>query len=423
MRTRRAPLLIALLLLGALPGGIGSAGAAPRVADGSISGTVTDANNSCVPFDNTHLLWADAWDDAMNRYSAPLVTDGSGKYSITGLPGDQAYKLRFRVFNDKSELVAYWWFNGATSYGAGVSQLLPAGQDFVIDRCIPGFVGGTFKGTVSSPDPGFDPACVAIMAYEAVGGVVVGPLPLADASGTYRYHGTIPAGGYQALAIMSQAPACAPIDHLDQWWKGHSGPDLLASSNAPLFISGRPFVITNGAVTKGIHFDLMPIGTCDGKVPTIVGTTADDVIVGTAGPDVIMLYAGDDEAHGGNGKDTICGGKGQDNLFGDEKNDRIFGDRHNDYLTGGDGYDLIMGGNGIDQMFGGLGNDKMKGGSGGDLIHGNEDDDTLIGNKGDDNIFGGSGNDTIRGGPHNDYGDGGTGTDTCASDVETPISC
>ncbi|MCJ7725620.1 MAG: hypothetical protein MUP76_04445 [Acidimicrobiia bacterium] len=424
MRFRRAPLIITLLLIGALLGGVGSAGASPRISYGSIEGTITNAGNGCAPFDSTHVLWVDAWDGAMNRYlaSPPIVTDGSGFYSIPDLP-QSTYKVRIRVYNASAELVAFVWYGGSTTYDTGDAVEVYAAQATNVSACVGGYTGGTFKGKVTSPAAGFDPTCVSIMAFEAASGIMMGPLPMVQADGHYTYTGTIPVGTYTALAMMSPDPGCAPIDHLDQWWKGHSGPDLYAASNADLFSSGATFTITAGGITTGINFKPIAIGLCDGLVPTIVGTTANDVETGTAGRDVIKLFDGDDEAHGGDGKDSICGGAGGDNLYGDSNADHLFGDGGEDYMDGGAGVDRLWGGRDLDQMFGGAGNDLLKGGSGGDLIHGGDDNDRLFGNSGNDNLFGDAGDDRISGGLHNDVGWGGTGIDVCLASVETQNDC
>jgi len=422
MRSRRAPLLTALLLIGALLGGVTGASASPRAVYGFIGGVVTDAGAACTPFDSSHFLMIDAWDSSLTRYKT-TVSDGTGVYSIGSLlPGD--YKVRFRTFDVAGDLVTYWWYGGATNYDGGATVSVASGEITTISPCVPTFDGGTFKGSVASAAPGFDPACATIQAYEAGTRIGVGLVNPVRAAGGYRHWTDIPAGQYTALVHMSTAPACIPSLTLDQWWKGHSGPDFGYMSNAPLASSGTVFTIgTGGALTKAIHFDLVPIGTCNGKVPTILGTTADDVITGTAGPDVIMLYHGDDQANGGDGKDAICGGKGTDNLFGDAGNDRIWGDRHPDYLHGDAGRDLLFGGTGGDQVFGGDDDDKVRGGGGNDLVHGNAGADYLWGNRGDDVMFGHEGNDTLYGGPGDDSGNGGIGVDTCDIYVETQVDC
>jgi hypothetical protein len=106
---------------------------------------------------------------------------------------------------------------------------------------------------------------------------------------------------------------------------------------------------------------------CGGRVPTLVGTAAGEVLVGTDGEDVIS---------GGGGNDTIKGlGNAAPNI---------------DWLCGGAGRDRILGGPGQDIMFGDAGDES--GGTRG--------------------LFGGGGKDAAFGGP---------GTDTC--DAEWTLGC
>ena len=71
---------------------------------------------------------------------------------------------------------------------------------------------------------------------------------------------------------------------------------------------------------------------CNGLVPTIVGTSARDVLTGTSGDDVIVGLGGNDTIRGGGGNDSICGGAWGDVLRGGPGND---------YLDGGDGNDTV----------------------------------------------------------------------------------
>jgi len=116
--------------------------------------------------------------------------------------------------------------------------------------------------------------------------------------------------------------------------------------------------------------------TCDGKIPTIVGsgniqgTGGDDVIIGSAGPDVI---------NGGSGNDTICGEGGDDVINGGSGGDLLvdptgFGQT----LSAGSGDDVILG-NGV--LLGGSGNDRVT------VVLGGAADANL-------SINGGSGSDT-----------------------------
>jgi hypothetical protein len=83
--------------------------------------------------------------------------------------------------------------------------------------------------------------------------------------------------------------------------------------------------------------------TCNGRAPTVSGTT------GTDGDDVMIGTAGNDVLYGGGGDDAICGLGGNDRLFGDNA------DAGNDYLDGGPGDDYLEGRLGDDYLDGGDG--------------------------------------------------------------------
>lgn len=89
---------------------------------------------------------------------------------------------------------------------------------------------------------------------------------------------------------------------------------------------------------------------CAGKIPTIAGTPASDVITGTKGKEVILGGVGNDRISGLAGKDTICGGLGSDKLKGGKGNDRLFGQGGKDRLIGGPGKDRLKGGAGKDKV-------------------------------------------------------------------------
>ncbi|MEZ4869770.1 MAG: hypothetical protein R3C14_51065 [Caldilineaceae bacterium] len=69
---------------------------------------------------------------------------------------------------------------------------------------------------------------------------------------------------------------------------------------------------------------------CNGLVPTIVGTSGNDVLFGTPGDDIIDGLGGNDTILGRGGNDLICGGSGDD------------------LLVGGHGMDICNGGAGKD---------------------------------------------------------------------------
>lgn len=169
--------------------------------------------------------------------------------------------------------------------------------------------------------------------------------------------------------------------------------------------------------------------TCKGKVATIVGSDAGELIRGTSSNDVIAARGGDDTVQASGGKDTVCGGAGDDIITGGDGNDIILGEDGDDTLNGGNGRDRIFGGSGNDRirgaagndiirgdrdddrLFGGLGNDKLRGGHGRDRVIGNAGNDRLRGDAGSDVLKGGAGDDTLKGGPDTDTCNGGAGID------------
>lgn len=76
--------------------------------------------------------------------------------------------------------------------------------------------------------------------------------------------------------------------------------------------------------------------TCFGRVPTILGTSGNDVIVGTPGDDVIVGGAGNDTISGGGGNDIICGGPGRDRIKGGPGRNWINGGPGRDRCTAGE---------------------------------------------------------------------------------------
>jgi predicted extracellular nuclease len=94
---------------------------------------------------------------------------------------------------------------------------------------------------------------------------------------------------------------------------------------------------------------------CQGLLPTLRGTSGDDVLTGTADVDVIMGLGGDDVIVGGNSDDVLCGGAGDDRLDGGNGDDQLLGGFGDDRLDGGNGDDRLIGGPGTDVLLQGRG--------------------------------------------------------------------
>ncbi len=197
-------------------------------------------------------------------------------------------------------------------------------------------------------------------------------------------------------------------------------------------------------------------------MPTITGTTGNDVLTGNAEADVINGLDGDDVIDGGGGPDELSGGAGADTfifsnvsntsaqplgridggsgydtldltrvgaiqivngrlqagtqfydvvnvervLLSDAGNRLSFGTSAGLEIIGGAGADIISGGTGVDRLYGIGGDDTLTAGAG-DLADGGAGNDTLVGVD-QSELFGGAGNDflTGRGGTRMYGGDG-----------------
>ena len=180
----------------------------------------------------------------------------------------------------------------------------------------------------------------------------------------------------------------------------------------------------------------VPVPTCWGRTPTIVGTPGNDtirgstprsdVIHGLGGNDIIILSPDYEEDAG----DWVCGGTGVDYLKGS---------LGPDHLRGGDGRDYVDGWVGADIAEGSAGHDRVQDCEGengieDDILRGGPGADVLCSQWGDDRVYAGRGNDVLndlscyngtvllRGGPGADSFDSATedydGGTPCGEDPE-----
>lgn len=143
-----------------------------------------------------------------------------------------------------------------------------------------------------------------------------------------------------------------------------------------LAVANTNFTFGSGSVSILLRYAGLP--SCQGRLPTHLGTRAADELTGSAGDDVIVGLGGNDRIDGAQGDDLACGGTGNDTLLGGNGDDSLWGDAGQDVLTGGPG------------------NDSLNGGSGNDSLSGTSGDDALAGGPGTDRCTGGAGADTAR---------------------------
>lgn len=150
---------------------------------------------------------------------------------------------------------------------------------------------------------------------------------------------------------------------------------------------------------------------CAGRVATIIGTPARDVLKGSKRKDVVVALGGDDRISTFTRADVVCAGAGRDRVdAGDNGEGGGF-----DLVRGGPGGDRIVLGPELGHAFGEGGNDVLIGSKGGDNIYGGPGDDLIRGGPNPffntDFLFGGPGDDRIYGGPGPNEIEGGPGRD------------
>jgi Ca2+-binding RTX toxin-like protein len=167
---------------------------------------------------------------------------------------------------------------------------------------------------------------------------------------------------------------------------------------------------------------------CLERIPTVVGTPADDILVGTVHDDVIVGLGGNDVITGREGDDLLCGGDGNDRIAGGIQileSDVISGDAGDDVLITGPtnsvvvyvfaprAVDVDLGagtatgwGNdtlvGVHNVIGSAFDDVLRGSAGFNCLHGEAGNDTLVALDFDDCLYGGPGRDSLDGGGGSD---------------------
>jgi hypothetical protein len=161
--TKRHQPLTLVLLLAALLGGLvlpavtpAPAAAVPPPGMGTISGLVTNAAGSGVPFCNVNFYDADGL-----TYRGSASTNSSGSYGKDLAPG--AYTVNFLCF---SAGAPEWWNDAASPASATVIDL-DAGETFTAGAQIT--PGGAISGVVSGPDGPLAGACVQVLDAEIDG--------------------------------------------------------------------------------------------------------------------------------------------------------------------------------------------------------------------------------------------------------------
>ena len=304
------------------PGGTGPANVYPSsIVVSGLTGTVTDVNVTLLDVSTTgdnnsppqHWVEdADVLVSAPNNSNVILMSDAGGNNDLTSGPVVDADL----TFDDQAP------------------NQLPADTGPL--------VSGTYRPVDDDddvgPQPGFEQDVWASPA----------PTP-SNSTSLSTFNGIDPNGTWNLWLVDDQTQGAVRINGgwcVDILTTGGGG---TTTTLPPTTTTLPPTTTTSTTAPPGL--------LCDGRTPTIVGTSGGERIVGTAGPDVIMGLGGDDQILGLGGDDVICAGAGNDQLIGGEGNDRLFGEAGSDYVVGENGNDALNGGTEADQCHGGAGTD------------------------------------------------------------------
>jgi hypothetical protein len=279
------------------------------------------------------------------------TTDGSGVYSIHGVPADPSPRMVREVPPAGFECsYPSSLFADCEHSVAGTSGTV-SGQDFG------DFRRASISGTAfndrkddGTRDPG-DPALANVIVYldangndeEDQGEAAVATGADGDWSfggllpGTYTVREVAPAGAV-CTAPSSDLAGCEFTEELS------SGESSGAGHEFGNFSAFAPPVVGPAGDAGDPRPPSRSRASCIGREATIVGTPGPDTLVGTPAGDVIVAGDGDDLLVGLGANDLVCGEGG------------------NDVLSGGGGADVLIGGPGRDRLRGGKSGDICIGG-------------------------------------------------------------
>jgi len=318
---RRSLLWALVLVLGSLAVLPAAAAEDGRVIAGHINGCLTSSTGKQLPLGSGQVFAVDAFNQATPQRYVTFVTDpdSDGCYTLDVLPG--TYAVRFRYWNAAGELNRYRWYDDQKNYTAATPVPVGAGSTVFVHASLPPISGAPVSGTLMDNSTGLPLGgpCFYVELFEA-SGISLGVLNPVDAvTGAWQSMGKVPAGRYTVLAGYSAHACPAGPVYLDRWYRtGASGQPLHRTSliaDPATSATARRIRVTGAPVT-GIDIGLLQAPLCRGKLPTIYGTTLDDVIQGTNGRDIVVGLRGDDEIRGLRGNDLLCGNEGDDLLIG-----------------------------------------------------------------------------------------------------------
>lgn len=411
------------------------------VSDGAAGGSITGRVQEAWGFEYVEGVVVRAF--SRGREVASATTDGSGSFTLSGLPAGE-YVLWFDT-TDGDELVSGWYDASSSSSDlttdpeAAEPIELGAGEAVEIAATlVPQHRTSVLSGTVTDPDgdpiqgarvttasitsaylaDAVDPTGVPVSGEVVQRAVRVRALVGGEWAGGERR--AVRAGTPVTVGVEVANTGMAPLDDVEVTF-----PDVVLDCPT----DDGDDVITQLAVDQtvtctatltplsGTHLGVAEVSTGGERSTdrvgyvgygacTITGTSGDDSLGGTPGDDVICGLGGADMLDGGDGDDVLVGGAGNDWLEGGDGADILLdgpdGPPTSDVLVGGPGADLLQGTGGRDFLTGGGspgptggGDDLIFGGDGDDVMTASDDGSTMIGGTGANEMTGGGGFDLM----------------------------
>lgn len=371
-------------------GGVWDLDQAVRAAE-----TYVDRTGDTITWDNTLII---VTSDHSNSYLKNQVVLGTGDLptQLPAAPNSSPYGSTW-VYPD-----------GDVTYGSGghINELTTVSARGAGSEIFQNYAGSWYPGTRIVDNTQIH----SVMQQAVAAGVTHIMLFIGD--GMNIAHET---AGSRYLYGSDRALAWHDWDSLSNGWAGYSSTWDTTTYNRYASLNGfapysqstfDPLVGYNpslgGAVPSEIDSRSVP-------VPTLAGTTANDILLGTANNDIIAGDAGNDYLWGAGGQNILLGGAGDDQINGDSNGDLLNGGDGNNTLYGCGGDDMFLALGGDDLAYGASGNDIFNLGNGNNSIDAGDGENWIITGTGNDIIHAGTGNDTILAGNGNNTVLAGTG--------------
>jgi len=204
---------------------------------GIITGRITDTVGSGVA--NVRLIVRGAYSNT--NYSANRYTDGSGNYTVQGLPAG-SYKVWFNTDETQNSYITEWYNDKADFLTAGILNVIPGQTLSGIDAVLAS--GGTISGHISDAATGDPIPDIEVYALDLNKGIT-GCYAYTDENGDYAVKG-LPTGTFKINYNSYSYNLYYGGNYNDQW---HNNKKTFQSADAVAITVGQTIPGINAALT------------------------------------------------------------------------------------------------------------------------------------------------------------------------------